>query len=203
MDLFPIDPNTNLLPRDGTVFYRGPVFGPHEADRILADLLQHIPWTHDVAVLFGKRIVTARKVAWFGDSGLSYTYSGTTKHAAPWTDALRSLKHTVERVTAATYNSCLLNLYRDGSQGMSWHSDDERSMAEEAPIASLSFGAERPFRFKHKETGESLSLVLAHGSLLDMRGVTQKFWRHCLPKSTQVLAPRVKLTFRTVLAPTR
>jgi alkylated DNA repair dioxygenase AlkB len=141
--LFGYDPSANLLPHDGTVNYHGPVLGVAEADRYLAALLANVPWKSDELVIFGRRVVTSRQVAWFGDAGCAYTYSGTTKQAVPWSAELRELKALVEKLTQCTYNSCLANLYHDGSEGMAWHSDDEKELAPCATIASLSFGAER------------------------------------------------------------
>ena len=196
--VIPPDPAQNLLPCDGTVNYFGPIYGPDEAHNLLEALLHGIPWQHDEAVMFGKRIVTARKVAWYGDAEFSYTYSGITKRATPWTPALKNLKATAEKWTGATYNSCLLNLYHHGGEGMAWHSDDEKMLAPNAPIASLSFGAERKFCFKHKQTGQTISLILEAGSLLVMKGTTQKHWLHRLPPTTRVTTPRINLTFRTI-----
>jgi len=197
--LFRSDPVANLLPYDGTVNYHGPVLSVAEADRYLAALLANVPWKPDELVIFGRRIVTARQVAWFGDEGCAYTYSGTTKQAVPWSAELRELKALVEKLTQCTYNSCLANLYHNGYEGMAWHSDDEKELARCATIASLSFGAERKFSFKHKRTQETISLMLEHGSLLAMRDTTQLHWLHSLPKTKKVATPRVNLTFRTIL----
>jgi len=202
MDLFAADDApANLLPRDGVAVYHGPVFPREEAERIFKALLQGIPWASDEVVIFGKRIITARKVAWYGDPGLSYRYSGSTKQPLPWTPELLMLKATVERLAGTAFNSCLLNLYHHGQEGMGWHSDDEKSLAAEAPIASLSFGAERKFSFKHKHTGEGVSLLLETGSLLLMKAPTQAHWLHSLPKTKKVTALRVNLTFRVIARP--
>jgi alkylated DNA repair dioxygenase AlkB len=198
-DLFGCDPTVNLLPHDGTVNYYGPILSTAEADRYLAALLANVPWKHDELVIFGRHIVTVREVAWFGDAGCTYTYSGTTKQAVPWNAELRELKAFVEKLTQATYNSCLANLYHDGSEGMAWHSDDEKELAPCATIASLSFGAERKFSFKHKHTQKTASLMLEHGSLLAMRDTTQIHWLHSLPKAKKIATPRINLTFRTIL----
>lgn len=196
MELFPHDPTANLLPRDGAVHYFGAVLTATEADRYLAEFLREIPWRSDETVMFGKHIVTARKVAWFADGGRSYTYSGTTKAAAAWTPALAALKELAENRTGARFNACLLNRYHDGDEGMGWHSDNEKEIVYESAIASLSLGAEREFRLKHKETDERVAVSLTHGSLLVMRGATQRNWLHCIPKTKKVRSPRVNLTFR-------
>lgn len=199
MDLFGSDPAANLLPRDGEVFYHGGLFCHEECAELTDALLREIPWRNDETVMFGKRIVTARKVAWFADGGVSYSYSGTTKKAYEWTELLLRLKDTAEERTGAEYNSCLLNLYHSGGEGMGWHSDDEKEIVAGSSIASLSFGAERKFSLKHKETKETVSVMLENGSLLDMRGQTQRCWVHQMPKTKKVCEPRVNLTFRRVV----
>ncbi len=170
MHLFGNDPGHNLLPRDGIVNYFGPILSSGETSVFYQKLLADIPWKNDEAVIFGKHIVTARKVAWYGDTGFSYTYSGTTKQALPWTPELATLKSLVEKLTATRYNSCLLNLYHNGNEGMAWHSDDEKSLGKDTTIASVSFGAEREFRLKHKCLDEKVSVLLESGSLLVMKG---------------------------------
>lgn len=199
MELFASDPMANLLPRDGTVNYFGRILAPDEARRYYEALLKTIPWKNDALVIFGKHIVTARKVAWYGDADYSYTYSGTTKQALFWTGELLALKGIVEKLTGAKFNSCLLNLYHDGSEGMSWHSDDEASLVNNSTIASLSLGAKRKFCFKHKHSPQSVSILLESGSLLVMKDSTQTYWRHCLPKSKRIKTPRINLTFRTMV----
>jgi len=196
MDLFAPGPEANLLPFDGTVNYHGAILTPSEADASMATLITGIPWENDVTVMFGKRIVTARKVAWFADGGLSYSYSGTTKQALPWTPELLRLRELATRRTGATYNSCLLNLYHHGSEGMGWHGDDESTLVPGSSIAAISLGAERKFSFKHRRTKQTVSQTLENGSLLDMRGDTQKNWLHQLPKTRRVNEPRISLTFR-------
>lgn len=200
MDLFRefIQQPDNLLPQDGEVKYYGIVISVNEANHYLEQLLSSIEWKNDQAVVYGKHITTKRKVAWYGDVPFEYTYSNTTKRALSWTPELLQLKQIAEQNSGETYNSCLLNLYHDGSEGMAWHSDGEKDLKENGAIASLSFGAERKFSFKHKGTGETLSLILEHGSMLIMKGCTQTFWQHRLPPNTQVTQPRVNLTFRTI-----
>ena len=195
-----LPPSGNLLPYDGVVNYHGVIFAPEEAAFHHDQLLSGIPWKSDEVVMFGKRIITARKTAWCGDSEFCYTYSGGTKRALPWTSDLARLKSIVQKISATTYNSCLLNLYHDGGEGMGWHSDDEKSLAEDAAIASLSLGAEREFRFKHKRTNDKVSILLENGSLLVMKGPTQRHWLHGLPKSKKITTPRINLTFRTMAA---
>lgn len=201
MTLFPLvaDPNKNLLPVDGIVNYYGPVLDAQHANTYLDLLLHGIEWKNDVAIMFGKRIVTKRKVAWYGDQSFPYTYSNHTKHALPWTDQLKHLKELVEQKTGESYNSCLLNLYHNGSEGMAWHSDGEKDLKKDGAIASMSFGAERKFAFKHKESRETVALHLEHGSLLVMAGTCQTHWLHRLPPTKKIHTPRINLTFRMIV----
>lgn len=189
----------NLLPYDGNVKYYGKIFDRDTAQHYLEILLRDIVWRQDEAVIFGKHFITKRKVAWYGDERFSYTYSNTTKAALPWTPELLELREKVESITRKKFNSCLLNLYHDGQEGMSWHSDDEAALGRNTTIASLSFGAERKFSFKHKRDKQNISVVLEHGSLLVMKDETQTHWLHSLPKTTKITKPRVSLTFRTIV----
>jgi alkylated DNA repair dioxygenase AlkB len=188
----------NLLPFDGVADYYGAVMSGIEAAVYLERLLEAIEWRNDEAVIFGRHIITKRKVAWYGDHSFGYKYSGIVREALPWTEELLALKGLTEELTGVRYNSCLLNLYHDGEEGMAWHSDDEKELAPGGAIASLSFGAERRFLFRHKGTKEIIEASLAAGSLLVMRGVTQDQWLHSLPKMKKVTKPRVNLTFRVM-----
>jgi len=199
MDLFNTDPNINLLPGDGTVIYYGKVINHAGALHYFNRLMETIEWKNDEAVIFGKHIITKRKAAWYGDSGFLYTYSGTTKKALEWTPELLAIKKLVEEITGTTFNSCLLNLYHNGDEGMAWHSDDESSLGKDTTIASVSFGAERKFSLKHKREKNTVSVILENGSLLVMKDTTQTNWLHSLPKTKTVTRPRINLTFRTML----
>ncbi|RIV42242.1 alpha-ketoglutarate-dependent dioxygenase AlkB family protein [Flagellimonas pelagia] len=200
MDLFSneVDHNHNWLPSDGIVNYYGTIMDLDEANAYYQKLMETIAWENDVAVIFGKRIVTKRKVAWYGDQPFDYTYSNNTKKALPWTKELLELKKLSEKLTGEVFNSCLLNLYHSGEEGMAWHSDAEKELKKNGAIASMSFGAERKFAFKHKQTQEKVGLVLEHGSLLVMKGTTQTHWLHRLPPTKMIKAPRVNLTFRAI-----
>ena len=189
---------TNLLPHDGTVIYYGKIMSLKQADDYLKDLLNNIAWKQDEAVIFGKHILTKRKVAWYGDHEFEYTYSNITKKALPWTSELLKLKTIAEKITGETYNSCLLNLYHSGDEGMAWHSDGEKDLKKNGAIGSMSFGAERKFSFKHKGSKETVSLLLEHGSMLVMKDDTQTNWLHRLPPTKKIWSPRVNLTFRTI-----
>ena len=189
---------SNTLPKDGTVNYYGKVLSSREANQYFDLLMKNILWKNDEVVIFGKHIVTKRKAAWYGDSNYMYAYANTTKHALPWTKELSYLKQIVEKLAETKFNSCLLNLYHNGDEGMGWHSDDEESLGKNNTIASLSLGAERKFLLKYRQTKQTLSLVLEHGSLLIMKDSTQENWLHSLPKSKNVTQPRINLTFRTI-----
>ncbi len=190
---------TNLLPNEGTVIYYGPVMARQQADHYLEALLNNIAWKQDEAVIFGRHILTKRKVAWYGDHEFEYTYSNITKQAMPWTKELLELKAIAEKETGETYNSCLLNLYHNGDEGMAWHSDGEKDLKKNGAIGSMSFGAERKFSFKHKRSKETVSLLLEHGSMLVMKDDTQSNWLHRLPPTKKIMTPRVNLTFRTII----
>ncbi|HMU07154.1 MAG TPA: alpha-ketoglutarate-dependent dioxygenase AlkB [Kaistella sp.] len=193
------DAEINLLPKDGTVNYYGKILDQKQSDKFYQTLLETIEWKNDEAVIFGKKILTKRKVAWYGDENFEYTYSNSTKKAIPWTKELLQLKKMAEEKTGEKFNSCLLNLYHDGSEGMAYHSDGEKDLKKDGAIASLSLGAERKFSFKHKETKEKVELILEHGSLLVMKDETQSFWLHRLPPTKKVFTPRINLTFRTIV----
>jgi alkylated DNA repair dioxygenase AlkB len=198
MSLFNEDRLSNILPKDGTVNFYGKILASKEANQYFDFLMQNILWENDEVIIFGKHIVTKRKAAWYGDSDYLYTYSNTTKKALAWTKELSELKQIVEKLSGTKFNSCLLNLYHNGNEGMGWHSDDEKSLGKNNTIASLSLGAERKFSFKHKQTKQIVSLVLEHGSLLIMKDATQRNWLHSLPKSKNITLPRINLTFRTI-----
>ena len=201
MQLFDIeaDPKHNHLPYEGTVQYYGKVIQEMVADDYFEKLMQNIAWENDQAIIFGRQITTKRKVAWYGDQGYEYTYSNVNRYALPWTVELLELRQRVQQLTGERFNSCLLNLYHTGEEGMAWHSDDETDLKKNGAIASLSFGAERKFAFKHKQSKEKVELYLQHGSLLVMKDTTQSHWLHRLPPTKKVSTARINLTFRTIV----
>jgi hypothetical protein len=186
-----------LLPRDGVAEYTPLLFSHSRSEELFNELLSTSPWQEDEVVLFGQRRILSRKVAWMGEVGFTYSYSGTSKTAAPWTPPLLHIKERVECECAHRFNSCLLNLYHDGSEGMGWHSDDDKTLGRNPVIASVSFGAERVFKLKHRESKEVVSVILENGSLLLMKGETQHHWVHTMPKTKKITTPRINLTFRT------
>lgn len=200
MELFEQEYNAakNWLPYEGEVNYYGKIFSQEESDDYFTKLFDTIEWRNDESIIFGKKIITKRKVAWYGEHPFEYTYSNVTKKALPWTKELLELKDRIEKETAETFNSCLLNLYHNGEEGMAYHSDGEKDLKKNGAIASLSFGAERKFLFKHKVSKEKVEFKLAHGSLLIMKGSTQTHWLHRLPPTKLIKSPRINLTFRVI-----
>lgn len=199
MELFEhqADPTTNFLPYDGTVNYYGKIFTGDEALSYFETLFKKTAWKNDEVMMFAKRIVTKRKIAWYADDEMDYTYSKIKKTALVWYPELLNLKNLVEDITGEKFNSCLLNLYHDGTEGMGYHSDAEGDLLRNSAIASLSLGAARKFVFKHKVTKEKLDFILENGSLLVMKGETQKHWLHSLPPSKKIQTSRINLTFRS------
>ena len=200
MTLFSATNNSpvNILSKDGAANYYGKIFTLEEADHFTDKLLTTIDWENDQSFIYGKLIITKRKVGWYGDEAFDYTYSKTTKKALPWTDELQEIKNITEQKTGEQYNSCLLNLYHNGNEGMGWHSDAEKELKKDGAIASLSFGAERKFLFRHKKDKETISVFMENGSLLLMHGTTQTHWLHRMPPTKKVTTPRINLTFRTI-----
>lgn len=188
--------NINLLPVDGELYYYPNFLSASDADFYFDELHRTIEWEHDVVKLFGKTIQTKRKVAWYATEALSYKYSGMMKHSKNFTKDLIELKEKIESFAEENFNACLLNLYSNGSEGMAWHSDDEKEIVHHSCIASLSLGAKRRFDFKHKINGDKFCIDLEHGSLLLMKSDIQEHWLHALPKQLRVKEARINLTFR-------
>ncbi|MEY2905056.1 MAG: hypothetical protein RJA52_1072 [Bacteroidota bacterium] len=189
----------NLLPYEGEVFYKNNFFDSNEASFYFEELERCIEWKNDETTIFGKTFLTKRKVAWYGEEAFEYKYSNHSKVAILWNEVLSRILERVQDFTAEPYNSCLLNLYHTGEEGMGWHSDNEKVLKPGASIASVSLGAERRFIFKHRKSGEKVEVLLENGSLLEMKGETQMHWVHRLPPMKAVLTPRINLTFRNYL----
>jgi len=198
MDLFNTEKIINILPFDGIANYHGKILTQKQCTFFYRTLMTSIPWKNDEAILFGKKIITKRKVAWYGVSEFSYTYSKVTKKALIFTKELLTLKEIIEKESGETYNSCLLNLYHSGDEGMAWHSDGEKMLKKNGAIASVSLGTERKFSFKHKKTKQKIDVILEKGSLLVMKDTIQTHWLHRLPPTKKVNSPRINLTFRTI-----
>lgn len=190
------DPDENQLPYDGTVRYWGAIFDVQQSDNYFHQLMKNIAWQNDEVIIYGKHIVTQRKIAWYADRPHTYTYSNISRQAHLWNELLLELKRAVEEKTKQQYNSCLLNLYHNGAEGLGWHSDGEEEMKHRGSIASLSFGATRKFAFKHIRTKERLVFELHNGDLLEMKNETQQHWIHNVPTTKKIHTPRISLTFR-------
>ena len=176
-------------------------FNLDESQLYMRQLTQSVLWRREKIKMWGKEIVTKRRIAWYADDGKSYTYSGSTFSPSQWNNVLLQLKERVENYSEIKFNSVLLNEYPNGEVGMGWHSDDEKELGTDPIIASLSFGANRDFIFKHKtdKNIENVKLHLKSGSLLLMLGSTQHYWKHSLPKRLKVKEPRINLTFRNII----
>ena len=190
--------NESLITRDGRLTFHPYFLDVDEADFYFEKLLQQIKWEQYEIQLFGKKIAQPRLTAWHGVHQAAYSYSGISLIPLPFTSELLSIKQKIESFTGYTFNSVLLNLYRNNQDSMGWHSDDEKELDQAAPIASVSFGGERKFAFKHKSDRTSVSLTLANGSVLLMHTPTQQFWQHSLTKTKRAVAPRINLTFRAI-----
>lgn len=188
----------NLLPFDGDAILTEGMMEESLSYQVFNSLFKNIDWKPDELIMYGKKIVTKREMAWYGDKPFDYHYSNRSKIALPWTKELVDIKKIVEESSGYTYNSCLLNLYHTGEEGLSWHSDDEPELGDQPVIASLSLGVTRKFSLKHKETKETVNVNLYSGSLLVMKGLCQEKWLHSLAKTKKVTEPRINLTFRTI-----
>ncbi len=175
-------------------------FSKQESDRLYSQLINDIKWMETKITVYGKEHDTPRLTAWYGDPGKDYTYSGLKMNPFPWTNDLLFIKERVDNEAAVNFNSVLLNLYRTGKDSVGWHRDDEKEFGTNPVIASVSFGETRPFHLKHKfkKDVEKIIIPLTHGSLLIMKGTTQHYWEHQIPKTTKEISPRINLTFRVI-----
>ena len=197
-----LDKNSSLVKADNLyVEYIENFFDFDQSQLYMKHLTNDIKWKREKIRMWGKEIVTKKRIAWYADKGKSYTYSGSTFHPDQWNELLLEIKKYVEQYMNFQFNSVLLNEYPNGKVGMGWHSDDERELGIDPIIASLSFGANRDFIFKHKtdKRFENIKIHLKSGSLLLMLGSTQHHWKHSLPKRLKVKEPRINLTFRKIL----
>ena len=183
----------SIINKDGIAIYTDSLIPAEKSELFLLQLSKNIQWKNDESVIFGKHYITRRKTAWYGDRPFNYTYSKIKRTALPWTNELLEIKHIVENNESTKFNSCLLNLYHDGDDGMGWHSDNEKELIKNGVIASVSLGAERKFSFRHKKTKEKIDLVLRNGSLLVMKEQIQAHWMHQLPNRTPATLPRSRL----------
>ncbi len=196
MKLFGDDTPVERLPRDGSLVYWEWALGDSSAEAVMQQLLRDTDWEQRSIVMFGREVAQPRLNSWYGD--VPYTYSGISMTPRPWTPLLTSLRERCEELTGARFNSVLINLYRNGDDSMGWHADDERELGPEPAIASLSLGAVRRFRMRHRDSRETVEIDPANGSLIFMSGLSQACWMHEVPKTKKPVDARINLTFRWV-----
>jgi len=185
---------------DADILHYAALFSPREADRLFHRLREEVDWRQEHISLYGQPRPVPRLTAWYGDPGTTYSYSGIRHEAAQWLPVLREIRARIERASSASFNSVLLNLYRDGADSVAWHADDEPELGRNPPIGSVSFGASRAFQMQHKQQRNlKHAVVLEHGSFLLMQGATQHHWLHQVPKTRRVVGERINLTYRRVL----
>jgi alkylated DNA repair dioxygenase AlkB len=189
-----------IIQRDGDVVLYRQFFGVERSDRYFTNLLNEISWRQDQIRIFDRFIPLPRLTAWYGNPGQVYAYSGIQMDPLPWTPTLLDIKSRIEALAEVEFNSVLLNLYRCGRDSVAWHSDDEPELGQNPLIGSVSFGATRRFSFKHKfdKPQKPIQLDLTHGSFLLMRGTTQHYWLHQIPKTKKPISERINLTFRVI-----
>ena len=188
------------LPDSDLILYQNH-FDPITADNLFEDLLKEIPWVQNKIRFYGKETYVPRLESWHGDRGMSYTYSGIKMKAKPWTQNLLEIKKSIEPFVQTSFNSVLINYYRNGKDRVAWHSDDEKELGKNPVIASISLGAVRKFKLRHKKYKENQlkhEVFLENGSLLLMSGPTQHHWHHEIPRTAKPIGPRINLTFRVI-----
>jgi alkylated DNA repair dioxygenase AlkB len=184
---------------DAEIIYYPQFFDKEQADKIYTELLQEIAWQQDNITVFGKTHPQPRLTALYGNEGKPYSYSNITMQPHSWNTLLQKIKYYIEETTGCQFTTVLLNQYRDGKDSNGWHADNEKELGVNPIIASLSFGSERVFQLKHNTIADAKkSIVLEHGSLLLMKGSTQHFWKHQIPKTTKPIGTRINLTFRSI-----
>lgn len=191
---------TVVIDHDGYAHLIESFISASQARRYFQQLSDELHWHHETITIFGRKQLAPRLVAWYGEPGVTYRYSGAAHPPQPWTETLLHLKNGVEEACQQRFNGVLANLYRNGRDSVGWHADNEKSLGPDPCIASLSFGATRTFKLRHNKTGETVAIALTSGGLLVMGGQLQHCWRHSLPKTTKVDAPRINLTFRRIIA---
>lgn len=196
--LFQSEPIHFNLP-DAEISYFPSFLSKEEAESLFRELLEKTPWQHDEITVYGKKHLQPRLTALYGNEGKPYSYSNITMHPHHWTLCLQKIKSLVETISETNFTTVLLNYYRDGRDSNGWHADNEKELGTNPIIASLSLGAGRNFQLKHNlDSSQKLNIVLENGSLLLMKGPTQHFWKHQVPKTAKPVGQRINLTFRTI-----
>ncbi|WP_290797174.1 alpha-ketoglutarate-dependent dioxygenase AlkB family protein [Flavihumibacter sp. UBA7668] len=190
----------NLLPKEGEVYYYPDFFSKDESDQLFRQLQEEVNWKQEPIKLFGKEIMQPRLTAWYGEENKPYSYSGITMTPEIWTHPLLIIKKRIESISGIQFTSALLNYYRNQQDSMGWHRDNEKELGPNPIIGSVSFGENREFQFRHyRDKQLKKTLLLTHGSFLLMKGSTQHFWEHSLPKRSRTMSGRINLTFRKIL----
>ncbi|MBP7533164.1 MAG: alpha-ketoglutarate-dependent dioxygenase AlkB [Chitinophagales bacterium] len=198
------DNNTNtkeglIIIENGEYIFYPNFFSKSESDMLLKSLHNNIIWKQESMNMYGKKINFPRLTAWYGNNDKSYSFSGITLQPLPWTNEILIIKNKIDLIAKTEFNSVLLNLYRDGNDSISWHTDAEKELGINPVIASVNFGATRMFQLRHIKTKEKLEIELTHGSLLIMQGELQHFWQHQVPKTNKTVGERINLTFRVII----
>lgn len=184
--------------QNGEYVFHSNFFSKSESDSLFKGLRSNILWNQESMNMYGKKIDFPRLTAWYGNNDKSYSFSGITLRPHPWTTEILSIKSKIEPFSKIMFNSVLLNLYRDGKDSISWHTDAEKELGINPIIASVNFGASRKFQLRHINTKETIEIELTHGSLLIMQGELQHFWQHQVPKTSKKIGERINLTFRVI-----
>ncbi len=191
----------NLLPFGGELYLTKEFYKTKEAQQLFNILRQDLAWQEEKIFIYGQWLKVPRLMCWYGDSNAFYHYSGVNHRALPWPDSLLAIRNKIESTYQCTFNSVMANLYRNGSDSMGCHADDEKELGINPSIASLSLGEERLLKFRHQKSKQGLDVILAHGDLLLMTGETQHHWRHELPKTKKIKMERINLTYRKIFSP--
>jgi alkylated DNA repair dioxygenase AlkB len=182
----------------GSYIYIPNFFNHLKANSFLNTFINDIEWNQEGMMMYGKYVLFPRLTAWYGENDKPYSFSGITLQPKSWNKELLEIKKLIEPIAETSFNSVLLNRYRDGSDSISWHTDAEKELGKNPIIASVNFGAERVFQLKNMKTQERIDILLKHGSLLVMMGELQHNWQHQVPKTKKVIEERVNLTFRNI-----
>jgi alkylated DNA repair dioxygenase AlkB len=201
LDMFGEEPPKDGEPvilKNGEYIYNPSFLTRDQANFYLEAFKNNIEWKQESMNMYGKQVLFPRLTSWYGDNDKPYSFSGITLNPHPWNKELLEIKKLIEPICNVEFNSVLLNLYRDGNDSISWHTDAEKELGINPVIASVNFGAERIFQLRHIETNERIDIPLKHGSLLIMQGELQHFWQHQVPKTKKVNSERINLTFRVI-----
>lgn len=185
--------------QNGAYRYFPRFYDRETADSYLDQFKEKIDWKQESMSMYGKKVDFPRLTAWYGDGDKPYSFSGITLNPLPWIEELEQVKQDIEPLSKTSFNSVLLNRYRDGNDSISWHTDAEKELGQNPVIASVNFGAERVFQLRHMQTKEKIEILLQHGSLLIMQGELQHYWQHQIPKTKKPVSERINLTFRAIM----